>query len=233
MGDVVDKIGQLIRDPSIEVDMVGFLFALLVSALVAVFVSALYRSFYEHRTTGSQIHRSFLLLGPSITALFIAVQFSLPLSLGLLGALSIVRFRTPIKEPEEVGFIMLLIASSVVTATFQFLLLAVLLAISTAFLLLRRHWSWFGATDRVDGMLLVVLAGRLEGEGRAALSTLVNRRLRNGQLQGVAFTEGMTTLHFSFSEVARSDLDLLQDEIGQMTTLKKLNVFFNRQGAVV
>jgi len=30
----------------------------------------------------------------------------------LLGALSIVRFRTPIKEPEEIGFIMLVVASA-------------------------------------------------------------------------------------------------------------------------
>ena len=42
-----------------------------------------------------------LLIGPSVTLLFICVQLSLPLSLGLLGALSIVRFRVPIKEPEE------------------------------------------------------------------------------------------------------------------------------------
>ncbi len=37
-------------------------------------------------------------MGLSITAIFICIQFSLPLSLGLLGALSIVRFRTPVKE---------------------------------------------------------------------------------------------------------------------------------------
>ena len=34
------------------------------------------------------------------------------MSLGLLGALSIVRFRTPIKEPEEIGFLMVVIATS-------------------------------------------------------------------------------------------------------------------------
>ena len=35
------------------------------------------------------------------TPMPLKVLLSLPLSLGLLGALSIVRFRTPIKEPEE------------------------------------------------------------------------------------------------------------------------------------
>ena len=38
------------------------------------------------------------------------VKSSLALSLGLVGALSIVRFRTPIKEPEELAYIFLAIA---------------------------------------------------------------------------------------------------------------------------
>ena len=38
------------------------------------------------------------------------VKSSLALSLGLVGALSIVRFRTPIKEPEELGYLFLTIA---------------------------------------------------------------------------------------------------------------------------
>src|SRR5215210_5962426 len=84
---------------------VGGLSLLLVVSLASAFlVSWLYVRFYGGRATGSEIHRAFPLLGVSITAIFISVQFSLALSLGLLGALSIVRFRTPIKEPEEIAF---------------------------------------------------------------------------------------------------------------------------------
>ncbi|HAE74801.1 MAG TPA: DUF4956 domain-containing protein, partial [Alphaproteobacteria bacterium] len=38
------------------------------------------------------------------------VKSSLALSLGLVGALSIVRFRTPIKEPEELAYLFIAIA---------------------------------------------------------------------------------------------------------------------------
>ena len=38
------------------------------------------------------------------------VKSSLALSLGLVGALSIVRFRTPIKEPEELDYLFIAIA---------------------------------------------------------------------------------------------------------------------------
>lgn len=41
------------------------------------------------------------------------VKSSLALSLGLVGALSIIRFRTPIKEPEELAYLFLAIATGV------------------------------------------------------------------------------------------------------------------------
>ena len=47
------------------------------------------------------------------TVLIISVvKSSLALSLGLVGALSIVRFRTPIKEPEELAYLFVAIAMS-------------------------------------------------------------------------------------------------------------------------
>ena len=100
----------------------GLFITALIAALLAAYAAAgMYRFFYERRGTGSQVHRAFPLLAIAITTLFIGVQLSIPLSLGLLGSLSIIRFRTPIKEPEEVGFIMLVIAASISAATFNFL----------------------------------------------------------------------------------------------------------------
>jgi hypothetical protein len=51
----------------------------------------------------------------SVTTLLIisVVKVSLALSLGLIGALSIIRFRTPIKEPEELAYLFLAIAVGV------------------------------------------------------------------------------------------------------------------------
>lgn len=232
MNDIVEKIGRLLRDPSVEVDLVGFVFALLISALVAIYVSQLYQRFYEARATGAQIHRAFLLLGPSITTLFIAVQFSLPLSLGLLGALSIIRFRTPIKEPEEVGFIMLLISAAVVTATFQFTLLAVLLAIATLFLFVRSRSTVLGDGSRTDGMLLLVMPATVTGAQRSAALGVLRRRLVGSQLQGMAEAEGLVTLNLSFRDATLESVDALSAELRAAAPVERLNVFFSRQGAL-
>ena len=233
MNEILDKIGQLVRDPSMQVDMTGFLFALIMSAVMSAAVSALYQVFYEDRSTGSQIHRSFLLLGPSITALFIAVQFSLPLSLGLLGALSIIRFRTPVKEPEEVGFVMLLVACAVVTATFQFMLLLTLLAIAFVFLFAQSRMKSIRSSKRTDGMLLLVLDGDIASETRGRLLSFLGDRITRGRLQGIAFSEGHTTLHYSFTGLPDHQLDGIERGLRAITPVRKLNLYFNSQGALI
>jgi len=57
------------------------------------------------------------------------VKSSLALSLGLVGALSIVRFRTPIKEPEELAYIFLAIAIGLALGADQIEVAAVALPI--------------------------------------------------------------------------------------------------------
>ena len=89
--------------PTSEIALEEYLLAMAVSLAASIATYALYLIFYRDWQRGAGIHRVFLLAGPAITLLFIAIQWSLPLSLGLLGALSFVRFRTPIKDPPRSG----------------------------------------------------------------------------------------------------------------------------------
>lgn len=229
---MLEQIGRLVRDPSVQIDVFGFVVAIIASALVSVFIAGLYKFFYEDRATGSRINRSFLLLGPSITALFIAVQFSLPLSLGLLGALSIVRFRTPIKEPEEIGFIMLLVGSSVVCATLQFKLLFALIAIAVAVLLIQRYAPGVVSSKRRDGILLVTVPDSATEPQRENLLNTLRTTLTGGVLQSISYTESMMTVHYSFNGLSPEVMQDLRRSLADSCPVENLNVYFNRQGSL-
>ena len=142
-----------------QIDLPLFLTMLAVSLAAAFFAAWLYRSFFERRGTGSQIHRAFPLLAIATTALFVGVQVSIPLSLGLLGSLSFIRFRTPVKEPEEVGFLILVIASSICSATKNFAFVFWLLAFSVAAVLLQRGAAalrWARRDERTAEVTILV-----------------------------------------------------------------------------
>lgn len=87
-----------------------FLINLILTALLAYALGVLFIKFGNTHSNRNSFGRNFVLL--SVTTMFIItfVKSSLALSLGLVGALSIVRFRSAIKEPEELSYLFLSIA---------------------------------------------------------------------------------------------------------------------------
>ena len=81
---------------------------------IGLILSLLVAWYYEHYSQSLSNRQKFARLLPVLTvttAIVISiVKSSLALSLGLVGALSIVRFRTAIKEPEELIFLFIAIS---------------------------------------------------------------------------------------------------------------------------
>jgi len=87
---------------------------LLLNLVVGVIMSLILRFHFQRFGSTLSNREEFAQVFPFIlltTILIITVvKSSLALSLGLVGALSIVRFRTPIKEPEELAYLFIAIA---------------------------------------------------------------------------------------------------------------------------
>jgi len=88
--------------------------ALFINLGVGIILSILLRLHFKYFSSALTNRRDFQHVCPFVlltTILIITiVKSSLALSLGLVGALSIVRFRTPIKEPEELAYLFIAIA---------------------------------------------------------------------------------------------------------------------------
>ncbi len=92
----------------------AYITMLTVSLLFGVILHFLYSVYFrESEPTDASLSRSLVLLTPSLMTLFWFVQFSLPLSVGLLGTLSFVRFRSPVKRAEDISFIVIALACAV------------------------------------------------------------------------------------------------------------------------
>ena len=210
-----------------EVGVAGFVFVMIVSLACSVFVAHCYAYFYGGRSTGSQIHRAFPLLGISITSIFITIQFSLPLSLGLLGALSIVRFRTPIKEPEEIGFLMLVIAASISCATFNFIFLGVVLVVAIV-ALVGLNWGILNQ-EQGDGMLLVTLPSGGHGPEYSALLAELDRNTRQGRLESISRNDGQAVISYAFKGLKGLSLEEFQQSLDRVLGQSSYDLVLNQQ----
>jgi hypothetical protein len=196
-----------------EVGPPALLAAMLVSVLCGLFAQRLYQWFFGSRATGTQVHRAFVLLSASVTGIFICIQFSLPLSLGLLGALSIVRFRTPIKEPEEIGFIMLVIMTSIACATFNFVFLLIALGVAVVGLCAHSLLGRLGAARPGGGLLVVTLPAATYSEVAEELRRVTQAALRRPQLCGLTEAEGTTTVTYAFQQLRGDAGQSLRDPL--------------------
>lgn len=110
--------------------------------LAIVFGTALawhYQRFAQVLSNKSRFARIFVLLTVTTFLVISVVKTSLTLSLGLVGALSIIRFRTPIKEPEELAYLFLTIAVGVGLGANQRLATALVIVLLLTFLSLRSY----------------------------------------------------------------------------------------------
>jgi hypothetical protein len=215
-----------------SVGIVPFLFLLAISLASSFYISFLYTHFFEKRSTGTRIHRAFPLLGVSVTTIFICIQFSLPLSFGLLGALSIVRFRTPVKEPEEIGFIMLIIAAAISCATLNLVFLGLMLVVATAALYILQQAGGAYGTDAGRGMIILAMDSAEYRARGAEIIALLGRTIQRGQLDSVSESAGEATITYSFTRLLPPALPALERQLAEAAPGARVSIFFNRPGGL-
>jgi|TARA_B100000809_G_scaffold221664_1_gene230098 uncharacterized membrane protein YhiD involved in acid resistance len=108
---------------------------LLMGGLLALYIRFLYRRCNASVSDSDSVARIFPLLTMVTIGVIAVVKSSLALSLGLVGALSIVRFRAAIKDPEELVYLFLCIGVGLALGAEQPLLAIALVVLTTLFVL--------------------------------------------------------------------------------------------------
>jgi len=95
---------------------------IMLSALSAYIIRIIYIRYASTLNNKNYFSTNFVLLSVITCVVIMVVKNSLALSLGLVGALSIVRFRTAVKEPEELVYLFLVIALGLAYGSNQYML---------------------------------------------------------------------------------------------------------------
>lgn len=101
---------QFLANSTSEIDVIAFCINLVLTAVIIHIVAYVYVHYGSAISNRKAFSRNLILISVTTMLIITIVKSSLALSLGLVGALSIVRFRTPIKEPEELAYLFLSIA---------------------------------------------------------------------------------------------------------------------------
>jgi hypothetical protein len=136
-----------------DLDLLPTLFSFSLCILMSFIVRAQYAARAFSLTGKTHIASILPLLAGIIFMIIIVVKSSLALSLGLVGALSVIRFRTPIKEPEDLVYLFLAIALGIGYGANQTLVTTTL---AIAILFIARFWLSNRSGDTTNEYNLVV-----------------------------------------------------------------------------
>ncbi|HEY7820056.1 MAG TPA: DUF4956 domain-containing protein [Vicinamibacteria bacterium] len=141
---------------------------MLLGGALAIYVRVLYRRFGSSISNRDAFSSIFPILTMVTVAIIFVVKSSLALSLGLVGALSIVRFRAAIKNPEELVYLFLCIGIGIALGAEHRLLALMTVLVVSAFVL-GRHLT--GRKARRQNLLLSVTgdAARFFEDGKQNL----------------------------------------------------------------
>lgn len=123
------------------------------SAYLVKYAYVKYGRSMNNRETFSDV---FVLLSAITCIIIIIVKYSLALSLGLVGALSIVRFRAAIKEPEELVYLFLIIGLGLSYGANQFIPGFILLVTSLLVIYFNKYRDRSDSNNKLKGTILVV-----------------------------------------------------------------------------
>jgi len=134
---IEQSLRDLLWNPEMVAGLPKLVLSLGIAALLGIVLGQVYIHFGHSLSNRRLFARNFLVLVVTTTLIISIVRSSLALSLGLVGALSIVRFRAAIKEPEELAFLFLAISIGLGLGAGQALVTIVALLIILGLIVIR------------------------------------------------------------------------------------------------
>jgi len=187
----------------------------LISLVLAAIIGLLISQLYKHTHRGLNYEHTFMaslvMLAPIVSVVMLYIRGDLVLSLGLIGSLSIVRFRTAIKDTRDMVFLFWVIAVGLGTGTYNWSV-AVVSSFIIMILVAVLYFVRYGHSPNTDFVL--VLSGQTPFQSDASRAAIqrhsVNARLRSYEVQDTHW-ELVYELHLS--EISSQNAETLITEL--------------------
>ncbi len=171
------------------VSLLDMAIALILAFGVGMFIFLIYKKTFAGVMYSSSFGVTLIALTMITTLVILAVTSNVVLSLGMVGALSIVRFRTAIKEPLDIAFLFWSIAAGIVLAA-GMIPLAVIGSVGIGLILL------VFANKKPSENPFVVVIGCSSPEGEARAKAFLEQQVNRAVLKSQSARAGQIELNY-------------------------------------
>lgn len=156
MNQINDLIGAFsATDQYTAFNNIELLLAMAFGIVIAFTLVFIFDRFTLSISNRSGLGNTAVLLMVCIISIIFVIKSSLALSLGLVGALSIVRFRTVIKEPEQLAFLFSIIACGIALGAGKFFVAIIVVLAIAAVMNIRSFMYGSSITNNATQSLII------------------------------------------------------------------------------
>ena len=205
MINIIDVIqGKFIQEFS-AISMGEILVAIALSFALSLFIVFIYRVTYAGVNFSSAFAGCIMMLSMVTTVVILVISSNVVLSLGMVGALSIVRFRTAVKEATDTAFLFWAIATGIICGA-GYVTISVLATLLLGLLFVGVHVL---TKQQRFGSYMLVVRYEADSDVEERITALPGFRLKN---------KSMTA---DFTELA-AEIRLKNDNLRIVNNLRKL-----------
>ena len=221
----IETFQSFLENEGGQIVLWGFVFDLMLAALLAFVLGRVYVRYGLSLSNRQTFAKNFIML--SMTTMFIIsiVKSSLALSLGLVGALSIVRFRAAIKEPEELSYLFLAIAIGLGLGADQraVTLMAFVVIVGVIFMKSR-----FSNKDDRQNLHLTVMSKKPGEVDLDSISRILRDNCTAVNLKRYDETEDMLEASFLVEFESVDNLNEIKTELQELNSAAKITFLDNK-----
>ena len=157
------------------------LFTIVMAFVVGVFIYWVYKKTYRGVMFSNNFALTLILMTVITAPVVVCIRNNVALSMGMVGALSIVRFRTAVKDPLDTGYMFWALTMGILLGAGQFLLAALSVVGIAAVIFILRTMLKKGE----DSYLLVMRVNKAgEANAQKLMSKLRYQNLKNKTISG-------------------------------------------------
>lgn len=197
----ITEMGAIQGVPPISLSMV-----LVTLAFATVLSAIMYFAFKRSRSAimyDQKFNVTLVMIAFMVTLMLQLVQSNVALSVGIMGSLSIVRFRTNTKDPRDLGFVFWAMGIGLASATSNWMIGILGTLMMATFVIVSSK------VKSDNGVMLVVIRG---GEANVPLITdTVLRRVKTARLKAENLLRGSFEVVYEIKTTAESEQRLLNE----------------------
>lgn len=211
MGEKWSLFEKFLITENVNLSITDFLISSVLVVILSWLLSMTYQKVARSLSNRKDFAANFVLLAFTTMLIITIVKSSLALSLGLVGALSIVRFRSAIKEPEELAYFFIAISIGLGLGANQAYI--VLVAFGVIMVVL---WGRFFIGRKNDKQnLFLVLKSENQQVNLSEVQTILNKYFKRLELKRFDENSGLMEISFLAEGIEFSKLESLRNEVKQ------------------